>query len=730
MTEARYASLLAFAQSRGVVSRAFCPAGEGNGIDNSCGSGQSSQSFPKGSKPLRDAVDSVSPSPDKVWDRSKGLADTPSPKQMDEIANEQTGHSGKTLTPEAEASYGSLVDEIGRQYEALTAAGLKARAWRGEGEPYGDPPGSTKPNSNKMREEVAKTGEFSFFMTDKGFGTGDATPNHPMLRETKYKTADGEPMIANDLFRVVHDMVAHVRGGYSFSTNGEYNGMLTHASTLPESAWPALFAETFGQNAVYEKTKQYAPQNAYASKVGPGIIRSELKKRTKTSRSEKPDSDEPLGYQHIKSRPSLLAALRGEESRSDCARDDDGKFASGNKCANSDGDSRPSNGKLRHDDGTQTNVARKLYQMGVSEQKLGEFVRGLGGSPKATTVKFNAPNLNVSVKSSGGKALYHVDIGYYKVRVYPVSHKPTAEELGKIKELASSTFPKKPASGKTNSNVEVSVFSDPKDFQSWKAENAEKQKAIKDKYKYSPYLAPNEKPIEWKSDVTLQDLIEARNCGNGPGGFQPGNTCASGKVADAAKGAAKGALSGAAAAAGGLAPHLPYIAKGAAVGAAAGAIKGLYDNKMRPTRVMDKIKEVGSSENKISKLVKNLGGSPSSLADVSRGKLQLTVKDESGKKLFHVQIGKDDVVIYPRSASGTLSDKQIARVRQVAKESVPKHVSIEVKSSSKAYLARLVKNGFRIAANAAGSLVATAVLAPAADTVVGDALYSMKKKRR
>jgi uncharacterized protein YabN with tetrapyrrole methylase and pyrophosphatase domain len=158
-------------------------------------------------------------------------------------------------------------------------------------------------------------------------------------------------------------------------------------------------------------------------------------------------------------------------------------------------------------------------------------------------------------------------------------------------------------------------------------------------------------------------------------------------------------------------------------------VKGLYDNKMRPTRVMEKIAEVGSTEKKISSLVKKLGGTPSSSADVSRGKLQLTVRNEAGKKIFHVQIGKEDVVIYPRSATGTLSDKQIARVRQVAKESVPKNVSIEVKSSSKAYIGRLVRNGFKVAADAAGKLIATAVFAPVADTVVGEATYSLKKKR-
>lgn len=336
-------------QGLGMDSRAFCPTGEGGGVDNSCdgspgssASGRSPESlpksFPRGSEKFRDAIDAVSPIPKAIWDRSKGRADTPPDKILASAADEQAT-SGESLSPEAEASYKDLIDEIGRQYESLVAAGLKARGWRGEGEPYGDPPGSTKPNSDKMREEVAKTGEFSFFMTEKGFGTGPATPDHPMLRETKYKTADGEPMIANDLFRVVHDMVAHVRGGYSFSTNGEYNGMLTHASTLPESAWPALFAETFGQNAVYEKTGKYAAQNAYASKIGPEIIRSELAKRSKKlSREADPakDGDEPLGYQHLKVRPWLMDG-KAESRSADCGRDEGGRFGSGNDCAADDG---------------------------------------------------------------------------------------------------------------------------------------------------------------------------------------------------------------------------------------------------------------------------------------------------------------------------------------------------------------------------------------------------------
>ena len=487
---ARYASLLAFAESR-----AFCPTGEGGGIDNSCGGNSATTaSFPSGSKKFRDAVDAVSPDPAAIWDRARGLAETPPARKVDEIAAEQAGHSGPSLTPEAEASYAALVNEIGRQYESLTASGLRVRAWRGEGEPYAEPAGSTKPNSNKMREEVARTGEFNFFMTEKGFGTGDATPGHPMLRETKYRTADGEPMIANDLFRVVHDMVAHIRGGYSFSTNGEFNGMLTHASTLTEEAWPALFAETFGQNAVYEKTKQYAPQNAYASKIGPAVIREELKKRAKSTRAAAVDSDEPLGYQHIKSRPGLLAAVMRDslsrrsldaryasllafaESRG-CGRDEDGKFSSGNTCASGVAAAAASGAvkggikgaitgllaggpavvkpaaaigaatgavKGIYDNQMRpTRVKKTIEKLGMDTKQVGELVQKLGGTPESSA-DTEGSKLQITIRNKEGKKSFHVEVSKDTVTVYPrrATGELTSKEISRVKEIADKSTPK------------------------------------------------------------------------------------------------------------------------------------------------------------------------------------------------------------------------------------------------------------------------------------------------
>lgn len=904
--QCRYAALLAFSQSRsddcgrqdgGKFGPKNTCASEDGGTavaDSPRGHDSLPKSFPSGSGKFRDAVDSVAPDPKAVWDRARGRADTPPDKVMRQAADEQTS-SGSAMTPEAEKAYGSLVDEIGRQYEALVEAGLKVRAWRGEGEPYGDPPGSTKPNSDKMRAEVGRTGEFSFFMTEKGFGTGQSTPDHPMLRETKYKTADGEPMIANDLFRVVHDMVAHVRGGYSFSTNGEYNGMLTHASTLPEAAWPALFAETFGQNAVYEKTGNYAQQNAYASTVGPEIIRQELAKRNRKSSRDadsEGDSDEPLGYQHIKSRPWLLAAIGGEESRSadcgrdgsgrfgsgnkcqtvyhgtdaddpesldfnevtqsknsygilgnvdvtrhgvffsdskdfssdygknvgefsldaknvadlsaspggehspivydfinsldpsgpdretmmsvkfsspwkpwllfdgdvgkkftgwlksngydaakfpeesesgksgttfvaldkkkvrpkkqyrsaDCGRDEGGKFGSGNKCAG-DGQSSEVVTKLRAKDGKQSDTARQMYSMGMTERKLASLIEKLGGSPKASNVKSNINRLNIHVVDKSGKRIAFIEFRRSGVRVYPM-RELSSDEAKKFESVAKDHFPKE--YDKKGTPFTVKVFTNPDSIKDWEKENDAKYKKIEDKYKTSVYLPPHRRPKKRSLSVdcrmaSLMAFAESRNCGTGSGGFQKGNTCAGGVAADAAKGAAKGAvLGGAAGAAKTFSPQ--GAAAGAAAGAVTGAIKGIYDNQMRPTRVSARIKEVGMSDEKVAGLVKSLGGTAKSSAHLEGSKsLSIKVRSPGGKVTHVVDITDSKIVVYPRVASDRMSDKQIAKIKEIAKSSAPKETQVKVKTDSLAYVRRLAKKGIIVTGKEAGLLVATVV---------------------
>ncbi len=231
---------------------------------------------------------------------NRGVKELPPMEVIADIAAEQQSQTGKPIDQETARAYGVFREALVSQYQAILQSGLKVHAWRGEGEPYKTSPELLwSPNSTVMRQRVEAEGRFYFFMTQNGFGSeGGATEQptkHPLLEMSPCKTSDGEPMLYNDVFRVVHDAMAHLHGEYSFSTKGEFNAMLCHASTLPRESWPALFAETFAQNSVYELTKKFADQNTYVSKHV-GIIDRELSRINKAGRLiTLDDLDLPLG---------------------------------------------------------------------------------------------------------------------------------------------------------------------------------------------------------------------------------------------------------------------------------------------------------------------------------------------------------------------------------------------------------------------------------------------------
>ena len=251
--------------------------------------------------------------PNSKYTRASGYKELPSADVINSIASEQRANKG-TQSKEALKSYESLKNEIGDQYEALMEAGLRVEAWKGEGEPYrvsDDKP--WVPSSKRMREEVASTGLFKFFMTEKGFGAGgEQDQRHPFLQESPYLTSDGEPMLWNDVFRVVHDAVAHLYGGFYFSNRGEMNGMLSHASTLSRDSYAALFAETFAQNSVYETTGNFADQNVYVSEHVGLIDKLMASSIAKSMSHDDIDSDEPLGAGRIRRRRGVSGSPESE----------------------------------------------------------------------------------------------------------------------------------------------------------------------------------------------------------------------------------------------------------------------------------------------------------------------------------------------------------------------------------------------------------------------------------
>jgi hypothetical protein len=71
---------------------------------------------------------------------------------------------------------------------------------------------------------------------------------HPMMQPTGIKLGDRE-LLANDLFRIVHDYFGHLKEGYGFRAAGEDNAWRSHASMYSDLARPAMTTETRGQNS-------------------------------------------------------------------------------------------------------------------------------------------------------------------------------------------------------------------------------------------------------------------------------------------------------------------------------------------------------------------------------------------------------------------------------------------------------------------------------------------------
>jgi hypothetical protein len=141
--------------------------------------------------------------------------------------------------PQTREAYEALIGETGKQFERLGA--LNVEAWQGQGEPY--------KNSAETMADIRK-GHLWFLPTETAYGEGQQLDNsHPLLQPTEYKLANGRPLLANDVFRIVHDVFGHSRTGNTFGPKGEYNAFLDHSRMYSDKALPALASETLAQNA-------------------------------------------------------------------------------------------------------------------------------------------------------------------------------------------------------------------------------------------------------------------------------------------------------------------------------------------------------------------------------------------------------------------------------------------------------------------------------------------------
>jgi len=406
--------------------------------------------------------------------------------------------------------------------------------------------------------------------------------------------------------------------------------------------------------------------------------------------------------------------LGKKQSRAFCPTGDGGGIDNSCGISNSKGE-RIRNVRTKSDK-MQTKVARKLYQMRTTEKQIKKLIRDLGGKVSNSIVEIESTRgeegVNIFIRDRDNNETHFIHMGYYGASIY-TSDKVSLDEAKRIRALAEEAFPKtidKRLYGRGR-KYNIDVVNDPTQTKTaWDGLSSKQRFKAKLDARYASLLA----------------FAEARDCGRDEGGkFSSGNTCASGAAAAAASGAVTGGIKGAIT---GLLAGGPAVVKpAAAIGAATGAVKGIYDNQMRPTRVKKTIERLGMNTKQVGELVEKLGGTPESSADAKGGKLQVTIRDKEGKKTFSVEVDKKTITVYPRRATGELTSKEISRVKEIADKSTPKSISVVVKKSSSAYVSKLVRNGFTVAAGHAGDILVATYLTAPVHSVAHDAVQSIKK---
>lgn len=167
--------------------------------------------------------------------------------------------------PKVKEAFQNLINQTIAQYRILEEAGYKFYLFDETNDPYNGNP------YNAMRD-LRSNKVMGSFATEAGFGSGATEINvedNPMLQDTGirwgYGSVEGEQkrVLANDLFRTVHDAFGHGLEGSGFRARGEENAWQAHARLFTGSALGAITSETRGQNSWLNYGK-YGEQNRTA----------------------------------------------------------------------------------------------------------------------------------------------------------------------------------------------------------------------------------------------------------------------------------------------------------------------------------------------------------------------------------------------------------------------------------------------------------------------------------
>lgn len=165
------------------------------------------------------------------------------PAQGKKIADAFENIKHDPSNPEVKSAYDALIKETSQQYDDMLKEGFKINKIRpGQENPY--------KTSKDLHKDILENKQISYFPTEQGFGSsGKDFSDHPLMTKTKYLDDEGKEMLANDLFRIVHDYRGHNLGKQSgFGPKGEQMAYLQHKKDFSPLAKKALFTETAGQN--------------------------------------------------------------------------------------------------------------------------------------------------------------------------------------------------------------------------------------------------------------------------------------------------------------------------------------------------------------------------------------------------------------------------------------------------------------------------------------------------
>ena len=161
------------------------------------------------------------------------------------IAEEYEKAEHRPNDPEVQAAYRQMVKETLEQYKAILATGIKIEMIpAGAKDPYAETP-------RMATEDARNNNHLWVYSTREGFGTGEefSPDGNPLLEDSGFTDANGVPMLANDVFRAVHDYFGHVKEGVGFRADGEENAWRAHAAMYSPLARRAMTTETRGQNS-------------------------------------------------------------------------------------------------------------------------------------------------------------------------------------------------------------------------------------------------------------------------------------------------------------------------------------------------------------------------------------------------------------------------------------------------------------------------------------------------